>query len=140
MDVAEAEDEGAEPQQDVNVDMDVDMSVDSSLSDEMDDDNKPVVRPEQPAQVSDVGPSFALLPVSDIFGAVVRFYTRKPRAVSCVVVSARFCTRARRLTRIRLWGLPYTLRSYSGAYVVTYRNGTRPLQSTCGNNSSVLHR
>lgn len=52
--------------------MDADMGMDSGLSHEVDDGNKPVVRPEQLAQISDVGPSFVLLTVRKIFGAVVR--------------------------------------------------------------------
>ncbi|OMP84201.1 U3 small nucleolar RNA-associated protein 17 [Diplodia seriata] len=41
--------------------------------------DKPVVRPEMLARVFDVGPSFALPPVGDLFEAVVGLYGRKPR-------------------------------------------------------------
>ncbi|KAK8200031.1 hypothetical protein IWZ00DRAFT_448995 [Phyllosticta capitalensis] len=43
--------------------------------------DKPVVRSEKLAQIFDVGPSFALPPVRDLFNAVVELYARKPRAV-----------------------------------------------------------
>ncbi|KAK7554656.1 quinon protein alcohol dehydrogenase-like superfamily [Phyllosticta citricarpa] len=43
--------------------------------------DKPVVRSEKLAQVFDVGPSFALPPVRDLFDAVVQLYARKPKAV-----------------------------------------------------------
>ncbi|KAK8169435.1 quinon protein alcohol dehydrogenase-like superfamily [Phyllosticta citrichinensis] len=43
--------------------------------------DKPVVRSEKLAQVFDVGPSFALPPVRDLFDAVVQLYSRKPKAV-----------------------------------------------------------
>lgn len=45
-----------------------------------DENDKPVVRPEMLASVFDVGPSFALPPVRDLFEAVVGLYARKPRA------------------------------------------------------------
>ncbi|KAB2580283.1 WD repeat containing protein [Lasiodiplodia theobromae] len=44
-----------------------------------DENDKPVVRPEMLAGVFDVGPSFALPPVRDLFEAVVGLYGRKPR-------------------------------------------------------------
>ncbi|OCK83884.1 WD40 repeat-like protein [Lepidopterella palustris CBS 459.81] len=43
------------------------------------ENDKPVVRPEQLAQIFDVSPSFALPPVKDLFSAVVGLYARKPR-------------------------------------------------------------
>ncbi|GME38884.1 WD repeat containing protein [Neofusicoccum parvum] len=51
---------------------------------EGDQGDKPVVRPEMLAGVFDVGPSFALPPVRDLFEAVVGLYARKPRAVAAV--------------------------------------------------------
>ncbi|KAF2144969.1 uncharacterized protein K452DRAFT_305919 [Aplosporella prunicola CBS 121167] len=44
--------------------------------------DKPLVRPEQLANVFDVGPSFALPPVRDLFEAVVHLYARKPRVAT----------------------------------------------------------
>ncbi|KAJ9662233.1 NET1-associated nuclear protein 1 [Coniosporium apollinis] len=46
--------------------------------DDADDDANPVVRPEQLAEIFDVGPSFALPPVKELFDAVVGLYARKP--------------------------------------------------------------
>ncbi|EOD48008.1 putative wd domain protein [Neofusicoccum parvum UCRNP2] len=51
---------------------------------EGDQGDKPVVRLEMLAGVFDVGPSFALPPVRDLFEAVVGLYARKPRAVAAV--------------------------------------------------------
>lgn len=50
-----------------------------SLLDDAEDD-RPVVRPEQLANIFDVGPSFAMPPVKDMFEAVVALYGRKPLA------------------------------------------------------------
>jgi NET1-associated nuclear protein 1 (U3 small nucleolar RNA-associated protein 17) len=44
------------------------------------ENDKPVVRPEDLQHVFDAGPSHALLPVKDLFNAVVGLYARKPRA------------------------------------------------------------
>ncbi|KAL1637628.1 NET1-associated nuclear protein 1 [Diplodia intermedia] len=63
--------------------------------DEMEDDgeegdgegDKPVVRPEMLARVFDVGPSFALPPVGDLFEAVVGLYGRKPRGGRAVAAA-----------------------------------------------------
>ncbi|OCL13030.1 WD40 repeat-like protein [Glonium stellatum] len=54
------------------------------------ENDKPVVRPEQLARIFDVGPSFALPPVKDLFSAVVGLYARKPRGrpVQDMVVEA----------------------------------------------------
>ncbi|KAJ9649506.1 NET1-associated nuclear protein 1 [Coniosporium tulheliwenetii] len=46
--------------------------------DDAGDDANPVVRPEQLAEIFDVGPSFALPPVKELFDAVVGLYARKP--------------------------------------------------------------
>ena len=46
--------------------------------------DKPVVRPQQLAQVFDAGPGFALPPVRQLFDAVVRLYARKPRTAEVV--------------------------------------------------------
>jgi NET1-associated nuclear protein 1 (U3 small nucleolar RNA-associated protein 17) len=42
------------------------------------DDDKPVVRPEQLAEIFDVGPSFALPSVHELFHAVAGLYAHKP--------------------------------------------------------------
>ncbi|KAK5128570.1 hypothetical protein LTR85_003241 [Meristemomyces frigidus] len=42
-------------------------------------DDRPVVRPEQLAQLFDVGPSVAMPPVKDMFEAVVGMFGRRPR-------------------------------------------------------------
>ncbi|KAK0794199.1 NET1-associated nuclear protein 1 [Friedmanniomyces endolithicus] len=42
------------------------------------EDDRPVVRPEQLASILDVGQSFAMLPVRDMFEAVVGLYGRRP--------------------------------------------------------------
>ncbi|KAK4893889.1 NET1-associated nuclear protein 1 [Elasticomyces elasticus] len=42
------------------------------------EDDRPVVRPEQLASIFDVGQSFALPPVRDMFEAVVGLYARRP--------------------------------------------------------------
>ncbi|KAI7461174.1 WD40 repeat-like protein [Hortaea werneckii] len=44
------------------------------------DDDRPVVRPEQLASIFDVGQSFAMPPVRDMFDAVVGLFGRKPNA------------------------------------------------------------
>jgi NET1-associated nuclear protein 1 (U3 small nucleolar RNA-associated protein 17) len=51
-----------------------------SLAFEEGEDDRPVVRPEQLASIFDVGQSFAMPPVADMFSAVVGLYGRKPRA------------------------------------------------------------
>jgi NET1-associated nuclear protein 1 (U3 small nucleolar RNA-associated protein 17) len=51
-----------------------------SLAFEEGEDDRPVVRPEQLASIFDVGQSFAMPPVADMFAAVVGLYGRKPRA------------------------------------------------------------
>jgi NET1-associated nuclear protein 1 (U3 small nucleolar RNA-associated protein 17) len=43
------------------------------------EDDRPVVRPEQLSSIFDVGQSFAMPPVRDMFQAVVGLYARKPR-------------------------------------------------------------
>ncbi|GAB1731711.1 hypothetical protein NU195Hw_g5626t1 [Hortaea werneckii] len=50
------------------------------------EDDRPVVRPEQLASIFDVGPSFALPPVRDMFEAVVGLFGRKPDGRREVVV------------------------------------------------------
>nr|POE62534.1 u3 small nucleolar rna-associated protein 17 [Quercus suber] len=45
------------------------------------EDDRPVVRPEQLTTIFDVGQSFAMPPVKDMFGAVVGLFGRKPRVV-----------------------------------------------------------
>lgn len=52
-----------------------------------DDNERPVVRPEQLAQVFDAGQSFALPSVKDMFASVVELYGRKPRVVSAGVAA-----------------------------------------------------
>ena len=44
------------------------------------EDDRPVVRPEQLAQIFDVGQSFAMPPVKDMFEAVVEMFGRRPHA------------------------------------------------------------
>ena len=76
----EDEDGDEEEEEDVDVkpgQMKVAEQVDESVEDTEND--KPVVRPEQLAQIFDVGPSFALPPIEDLFSAVVGLYARKPR-------------------------------------------------------------
>lgn len=46
------------------------------------EDDRPVVRPEELAKLFDVGPSFAMPPVKDMFEAVVGLYGRKPHTGS----------------------------------------------------------
>ncbi|KZF21962.1 WD40 repeat-like protein [Xylona heveae TC161] len=48
-------------------------------NDDNDEDDAPVVRQEQLTQIFDVGPSFALPPVSELFQQVVSLFSRKPR-------------------------------------------------------------
>jgi NET1-associated nuclear protein 1 (U3 small nucleolar RNA-associated protein 17) len=68
IDVAEAELEAVE-----------DVKVDGSEDEEDDEDSdKPVVRPEQLAAIFDVGPSFALPSVYELFHAVAGLYAQKP--------------------------------------------------------------
>nr|POE89850.1 u3 small nucleolar rna-associated protein 17 [Quercus suber] len=55
---------------------------DRSLMLEDTEDDRPVVRPEELATIFDVGQSFALPPVKDMFGAVVGLFGRKPRVIS----------------------------------------------------------
>jgi NET1-associated nuclear protein 1 (U3 small nucleolar RNA-associated protein 17) len=43
-----------------------------------DDGDKPVVRPQQLAEIFDVAPSFALPTVQELFHAVARLYAQKP--------------------------------------------------------------
>ncbi|KAI7559674.1 hypothetical protein KC317_g10205, partial [Hortaea werneckii] len=50
------------------------------------EDDRPVVRPEQLASIFDVGPSFAMPPVRDMFEAVVGLFGRKPSVKREVVV------------------------------------------------------
>ena len=50
------------------------------------EDDRPVVRPEQLASIFDVGHSFAMPPVRDMFEAVVGLFGRKPDAKREVVV------------------------------------------------------
>lgn len=82
MEIDGVQTEDADTVQDVDMDLTEDMPARDEglegLTDEPDDD-KPVVRPEQLAQIFDVGPSFALPPVRELFGAVVGLYARKPR-------------------------------------------------------------
>ncbi|OJD33066.1 wd domain protein [Diplodia corticola] len=62
------------------------MGMEMEVGGEEDDGgDKPVVRPEMLAGVFDVGPSFALPPVRDLFEAVVGLYGRKPRGVAAAV-------------------------------------------------------
>lgn len=46
---------------------------------ETDEDDRPVVRPEQLAGILDVGQSFAMQPVKDMFQAVVGLFGRRPQ-------------------------------------------------------------
>jgi NET1-associated nuclear protein 1 (U3 small nucleolar RNA-associated protein 17) len=67
IDMAEAELEAVE-----------DVKVDGSEDEEDDEDgDKPVVRPEQLAEIFDVGPSFALPSVHELFHAVAGLYAQK---------------------------------------------------------------
>lgn len=70
----------ADEDEDVDMgDVDVDANADDSMLVAIEDDNeRAVVRQEQLAQVFDVGQSFALPPVKDMFDAVVGLFGRKP--------------------------------------------------------------
>lgn len=81
-----ADEEAVEPEEAAGDDEDVDIEEatntaavpDEMAIDDADDDANPVVRPEQLAEIFDVGPSFALPPVKELFDAVVGLYARKP--------------------------------------------------------------
>ncbi|KAK5132531.1 hypothetical protein LTR04_004840, partial [Oleoguttula sp. CCFEE 6159] len=51
-------------------------------------DDKPVVRPEQLAEIFEGAPSFAMPPIRDLFDSVVRLYAGKRRKAGGAVVAA----------------------------------------------------
>lgn len=67
----------AQDEDDEDIDMDVE-DKDDILAPDDEEADKPVVRPEQLAQVFDAN-NVALMPVRDMFKAVVGLYARKPR-------------------------------------------------------------
>ncbi|TKA66093.1 hypothetical protein B0A49_10030, partial [Cryomyces minteri] len=55
---------------------------------EVANDDKPVVRPEQLAEIFEGAPSFAMPPIRDLFDNVIRLYAGKSRKVGGAVVAA----------------------------------------------------
>lgn len=78
------EDDDDDNEMEVDEDVEMDGVVDGDDEEDgiVDDaeNDRPVVRTEQLAQIFDVGPSFALPPVQDLFNSVVGLYARKTRA------------------------------------------------------------
>ena len=71
---------GVEDDEDVSMEADV---VEDTLALDEEEVDKPLVRPEQLARLFD-GESVALMPVKDMFNAVVELYARKPRQAVAV--------------------------------------------------------
>ena len=70
-------------------DPDEDMNIDQSASrplTEDEEDDRPVVRPEQLANIFDTPQSFALPPVRDMFEAVIGLFSRRPYSRPAVEV------------------------------------------------------